>query len=260
MKKNLIKFVLVFFILIPNMITANAKVSKEVLNKRMYNAIRTKNLNEVKKLLDAGVSPDLMRPNGASILHAATARKQYQLVKLLLQRGANPDIVNNLGLKPIAFARNKKILDLLKNVTTLKDNDENLIRANCLVYAVLEKDKDKRTSCLVTAEYYMKKNAPWMSSWFYLAGGEIEKALKSSKKSVNDYDKEFVAKNIGHAYILKGKYKEAKRAYEYYFTKVRKSNIAMKKDYKMLSTFYTEKAERLKEGRKIWKAISGNAI
>jgi len=65
---------------------------------------RDGNLNEVQKLLDSGIDPNIQDSRGWSPLMWATAKKHLGVVKLLLAHGADPNLINFLGRLAIMYA------------------------------------------------------------------------------------------------------------------------------------------------------------
>ena len=74
----------------------------------MLKAIRKKDLSEVKKLLDAGVSPNT---EGDSPLSEASYEGRIEIAKLLLAKGADSDSSNHWGCSALYLAAYRECPD-----------------------------------------------------------------------------------------------------------------------------------------------------
>ncbi len=88
---------------------------------RLYRAVRSGNVNEVKKLLRNGANPDIKNNEGLSPLHLAAYWGETEIVECLLKAGAAVDSDNGMGWTPLHSAAvsggmksRKTIIDLLR--------------------------------------------------------------------------------------------------------------------------------------------------
>jgi len=85
---------------------------------RLVRAVNTHNTNEVKHLLDQGVSPDSTDNEMRSALHVAVSKGYSDIVQLLLTYGADPnkrDMIQNTPLHLAACVHNLRIISMLIN-------------------------------------------------------------------------------------------------------------------------------------------------
>ncbi|XP_050311621.1 ankyrin repeat domain-containing protein 54-like [Anthonomus grandis grandis] len=85
---------------------------------RLVRAVSLNNTNEVKRMLDQGVSPNSMDNERRSALHVAVSKGYSEIVKLLLHYGADPnkrDMIQNTPLHLAACVHNLPIISMLIN-------------------------------------------------------------------------------------------------------------------------------------------------
>ncbi|KAJ8933683.1 hypothetical protein NQ318_011459 [Aromia moschata] len=85
---------------------------------KLVQAVNLHNTEEVKKLLDCGVSPNSTDTEMRSALHVAVSKGYTDIVKLLLVHGADPnkrDIIQNTPLHLAACVHNFAIISMLIN-------------------------------------------------------------------------------------------------------------------------------------------------
>ncbi|XP_060520297.1 ankyrin repeat domain-containing protein 54 [Cylas formicarius] len=85
---------------------------------RLIRAVNTYNTEQVKKLLENGVSPNSTDYEGRSALHIAVSKGYADVVQLLLGYGADPnkrDILQNTPLHLAACVHNLPIISMLLN-------------------------------------------------------------------------------------------------------------------------------------------------
>lgn len=73
------------------------------------------NLEEIRKLLSAGVSPNAITSVGSTALMAAVTAGQLEVTKALLAGGANPNVASPGGVTALFLAGDPKIVELLKS-------------------------------------------------------------------------------------------------------------------------------------------------
>ena len=79
---------------------------KEVLNDDpewlLLNAVRRGNVDQMEKLLDGGISPNLVQKKGNSLLMEAISHQQFSVSRRLMERGADLNYQNpNTGMTPL---------------------------------------------------------------------------------------------------------------------------------------------------------------
>jgi ankyrin repeat protein len=85
-------------------------------NRLLYDAVFTSKVEDVKKLLDYGVDPNIENNEEKTPLYWAAFNKNDKIVKLLLNKGADPNRADIEGISPLywaAYTKNDKILKLL---------------------------------------------------------------------------------------------------------------------------------------------------
>ncbi|KAG5874973.1 hypothetical protein JTB14_026374 [Gonioctena quinquepunctata] len=85
---------------------------------RLLEAVNTNNTEEVKRLLQRGVSPNSTDFEMRSALHVAVSRGYADIVELLLDHGADPnkrDMIQNTPLHLAACVHNLSIISMLIN-------------------------------------------------------------------------------------------------------------------------------------------------
>lgn len=70
----------------------------------LFDAIRSDNEAEVKRLLDSGVSASSRDIDGQPAIHVAVSRKNSRILELLLQRGADVKAKDAHGRTALRFA------------------------------------------------------------------------------------------------------------------------------------------------------------
>ncbi len=61
-------------------------------NLKLFKAVGTKNLEEVKRLLDGGADPNFGSSGGDSVLVFAASTGSAEIVRVLIDKGANVDV------------------------------------------------------------------------------------------------------------------------------------------------------------------------
>ena len=85
----------------------------------LFNASFFGNLEEVKKILETNINPNLQDDSGTTALHCAvkpiagSPTTKIAIINLLLQKGANPLIKNYQGKTPYEITNNKEIKQIL---------------------------------------------------------------------------------------------------------------------------------------------------
>jgi len=88
---------------------------------KLYRAVRSGSIKEVKKLLRDGADPDIADAHGLTPLHQAAYWGEYEIIDLLLKAGANVNAENNgKGWTPLHSAAvsggmrsRKEVIELL---------------------------------------------------------------------------------------------------------------------------------------------------
>jgi len=80
---------------------------------RLFEAIRSDDLDEVSALLDAGVDPDAMIANGITPIMAASLRGGADIVARLVEAGASIDAANGFGSTPLQLAAQHGQVDVI---------------------------------------------------------------------------------------------------------------------------------------------------
>jgi hypothetical protein len=99
----------------------------------LIQAIRAREVKEVRALLDGGADPNLATAEGETALAAAVRTGAPDVVRILLGAGADPDVRDHLGRTPLALARecawSHDSLSSHRNGRTMPDSDFEIIIA-----------------------------------------------------------------------------------------------------------------------------------
>ncbi|MEK6545951.1 MAG: ankyrin repeat domain-containing protein, partial [Nitrospinota bacterium] len=94
-----------------------------------FNAVKERNINEVKSLLSKGVDPNYVNEYGESALLFAIMAGDAEVVRKLLSAGADPDSKDTHGTPVLTLASDEGYLDIVKVLLEVgadvnkKDND-----------------------------------------------------------------------------------------------------------------------------------------
>ena len=122
------------------------KFAKERLKKLneygLLEGIKARDLKKVKEFLAKKVNPNLLLPNGESILNRAVAMQNLEIVRLLLENGANPSTQNALGTSALMEAMKYNNLPIIKLLISAgaNVNQKDNSGKDALFYAVQNKD------------------------------------------------------------------------------------------------------------------------
>lgn len=81
--------------------------------KKLVQAVIYNNTDQVKELLENGVSPNICDSQQRYLLHIATSKNYTELVKILLSHGANPNLTDSLGNTPLHLASCTRHLEIV---------------------------------------------------------------------------------------------------------------------------------------------------
>ena len=122
------------------------KFTKDRVKKKneyaLLEAIKMRDIKKVEEYLAKNVNPNLLLPNGESMLNRAVAMQHLEIVRLLLEHGANPNTQNDLGTSALMQAvrgNNIAIVKLLLS-SGANPNQEDTSGQNVLFYAVQSND------------------------------------------------------------------------------------------------------------------------
>ena len=118
----------------------------------LHYAVRNRNLNIVKLLIENGADVNLINDQDETPLHQAVLSENYNMVKLLIKHGADPFIKNNRSKTPLEICNNEEIRQLLEEyikyykqrseIPSIENNDllyyafgNNLIKVKICVYS-----------------------------------------------------------------------------------------------------------------------------
>ncbi|KAI1073061.1 hypothetical protein LB507_009050, partial [Fusarium sp. FIESC RH6] len=102
-------------------------------------AVESGSAEVVKLLLDQGIDPDYIIPNGEPILNFALNHCHSEMAQVLLDHGADVEIADNSGRRPVHCVRSKAMLEeLLKRRADI--NARNYLGETCYWYAILHYD------------------------------------------------------------------------------------------------------------------------
>jgi tetratricopeptide (TPR) repeat protein len=109
----------------------------------------------------------------------------------------------------------------------------------CSYYVEKNADLSKQATCITYANSLLKGESPGRASWYYIVGGDFDKAIEAGEKALQR--KEFFAlEHLAEAYLLKGDIKRAKT----YFSKMRKKSLQnqafIEKHFAILSKLYPQ--------------------
>ena len=122
------------------------KYAKERLKKLneygLLEAIKARDIKKVREYLGKKVNPNLLLPNGESILNRAVAMQNFEIVSLLVENGANPSTQNELGTSALMEAMRHNNLAISKFLLQhgANVNQEDNQGRNVLFYAVQNND------------------------------------------------------------------------------------------------------------------------
>ncbi|ARR00639.1 MULTISPECIES: ankyrin repeat domain-containing protein [Campylobacter] len=96
------------------MITPEEEKRYEELCGYAFNFARNNETNELEKMIDAGLSPNLKNHKGDSLLMLAAYNGSLETTKMLIQKGARVDERNDRGQTPLAGVCFKGNLEMTK--------------------------------------------------------------------------------------------------------------------------------------------------
>ena len=79
-------------------------IEEEEGNTPLHVAVLSKDIDEVRRLLENGSNPNVRNSSGQTPLHAAVYVKRVDILNLLIEFGANAKIGNKAGQTPMAYA------------------------------------------------------------------------------------------------------------------------------------------------------------
>ena len=119
----------------------------------------------------------------------------------------------------------------------------------CSYYVEKKGDLSKQNTCLTYADSLLRGESPGRASWYYIIGGNLDKAIEAGKKAL-ERKEYFALEHLAEAYLLKNDTAKAKK----YFTLLKEKSLQneafMTKHFKILSklypkTFHQKEAEKL---------------
>lgn len=108
--------------------------------------------------------------------------------------------------------------------------------ARCDYYVARKHDLTKQQSCLAYADSIDSGGMSAKASWYYLLGGDTEKAEISAKRALK-LGQHYASEYSGFIYMLNGKFTEAKRSFLFFKHKIKNIDYA-KKDIKAMKHIY----------------------
>ncbi len=113
----------------------------------------------------------------------------------------------------------------------------------CSYYVEKNGDLSKQKTCLTYANSLLKGQSPGRASWYFIIGGDFDKAIKAGEKALKQ--KEFFAlEHLAEVYLLKGDHKNAQK----YFKKLRQKKLGSalftQKHFEILSKLYPKKFDK----------------
>jgi ankyrin repeat protein len=81
----------------------------------IHDAAKSGDIDEIKSLLNIGVSVDHKHNNGATALHVSVYRSNFEVADFLISVGANVNAEDDFGRTPLMGARNVQVASLLIN-------------------------------------------------------------------------------------------------------------------------------------------------
>ena len=110
----------------------------------------------------------------------------------------------------------------------------------CSYYVEKMGDLSRQKSCLEYADSLMEGESPGRASWYYLIGGDFDKAIAAGEKAVKRKET-FALEQIAEAALLKGDKKGAKEAFERLRRKGLKDESFIRTHFEILKKLYPEK-------------------
>ncbi len=83
-------------------------------NVAIYYAVKNRNIEITKLLLEYNANPNIENKNGWTLLHIASKNNSVDIVKLLIDAGADLYIKNKYGLTPLHIASKYDSIDVIK--------------------------------------------------------------------------------------------------------------------------------------------------
>ena len=87
------------------------------INEKLLEAVKSNEIEEVKKLIKEGADVNVVDKNGATALHKASYWDHSEIVKMLIEAGANVNVVNKYGITALHLASllgHSEIVKILK--------------------------------------------------------------------------------------------------------------------------------------------------
>ncbi len=113
--------------------------------------------------------------------------------------------------------------------------------AKCSYYVENKGDISKTNSCLIYAQSMYEGTSYGRASWYYLVGKDIDKALESGKKAINQKEY-FAAEQLSEIFIIKNDTKNAKKYADLFKKRVPKEGaIFIDKHLEILKKIYKDK-------------------
>ncbi|WP_200762833.1 hypothetical protein [Nitrosophilus alvini] len=115
--------------------------------------------------------------------------------------------------------------------------DLNKSELRCNYYVVKKGDTTKQKFCGEYAAYLEKTEVYGKASWYYLVGGEPEKAIETGTKALKSGE-HYAAEYIADAYLIEGDVDKAKKYYSHFAKNVSQRNFFINRNFAILERIY----------------------
>ena len=133
------------------------------LNEQLFKAVKSNEIEEVKKLIDAGADVNVVNVDGETALYWASYKGRSEIVKMLIEAGADVNVVNKNHTKiediinkilvnnyRIEIEKCLTIPNLVKITTLGKD-------INCFLYNLNVSFEEQKDDCKLAIEKLSQK-------------------------------------------------------------------------------------------------------
>ena len=110
----------------------------------------------------------------------------------------------------------------------------------CNFFVIKKGDLSKQYSCIVVANSVLKGNSYRRASWYYLLGGDVDKAFEVAIIGLDKGDY-FLAETLAEIYVIRGDIESAKKYFEIFKKNAKVDMRWIGDHFDTLGRLYTDK-------------------